>query len=414
MGRREVVQPVILVCDDDPRRANRWAARIEPMPEADRYTITTLSGPDLARAIDALSVRCVTARDSNESPEHVDAANGFDEAAIVLADYDLTPDPHTLDKIRQEQGETAVDLVVDHLRGRSGERLVYLARCYSTAGFLVVVNQKFQESTFDVTLQRFANSYADLNLSQADLSNPALWVGRSDKDGEYHPWAWPSLAFADGTWQGRLDFIDDLEAPVMERLGLGAERFSAKQLDLLGELSDEGGDPSSVTFDQLVDSTAGLSPRDRQPNSSMRRAIAASVVGRWLEQVVLPGQNVLVDLPHLASRYPAVLGEAPERWVGAADKQLPTAALPEALSGICSPATSLLGRPVWAASQAREAAQAIKNNVEWPDLVFCEDTSRFVATESAKEVETDVPGPHTRRFIEHVSGVRYDPSRRVL
>ena len=35
--------------------------------------------------------------------------------------------------------------------------------------------------------------------------------------------------------------------------------------------------------------------------------VAAARLGKWLERLVLPGQNVLVDAPHLVSRFPSLV-----------------------------------------------------------------------------------------------------------
>ncbi|MET9269372.1 hypothetical protein [Kribbella sp. NPDC003557] len=424
-------QPIILICDDNPERAKRWTDAVTSMPGTDRFDVKTLSGQELADAVEGLNRRREALRpdEDGNGPDAAEArrilagisdAAVFDTAAIALIDYDLTPDSITLGKLEEKTAEH----VLDRLRNRSGESIAYLARCYSDAGFLVVINQRFKEATFDITMQRFSDSYADLNISQADLRSKALWSGVSDIPGEFHPWSWPVLCKADLLWRARLA-ATELSAPVLESLNLNGERFSARQLDLLGEVLDVE-DVKEVTFDHLVDTSLGLTVKDGQPDPECRRAIAASVASRWLEQTVLPGQNALADLAHLVIRHPQLGGSAAraaEEWNRFATKQSraeivanggAAAEAVELLQSIEPAAEQYLSRPAWSATKVRGLAAGLPEPDEWPDLAFCEDTSRFIPLDSAQEVETDVPGPYARRFVEAVEGVRYDPLRRML
>lgn len=401
-------KPIILICDDDPKRVTNWVSTVEGMPEIERFDVRAVSGGELADEIEILNIRREEARKGRAEEEINGAISIFDEAKLVLIDYDLTPGTATLDNSESRS-------VLEKLRNRSGESVAYLARCYSMVGFLVVVNQRFQRSAFDVTMQRFADSYADLNISHDDLGNQALWTGLNADGDHFHPWSWPVLSEADQLWSKRLA-ATDLEATVLDKLGLDEKSFAAKQLDLLGELDREGLQPAEVTFGKLVKSSLGLDAKDEQPSQEHRRAIAASVVSRWLEQFVLPGQNVIADLPHLVARFPQILDDPadPEAWARTATKIADIGDLPPTLQAGKRAAEAFLSRPAWSVSNVRAEASHLKVPDDWPTLVFCEDTSRFVPLSEAQEVETDVPGPHTRKFIEHVQDVRYDPLWRVL
>ncbi len=72
----------------------------------------------------------------------------------------------------------------------TGHRLAYLARCYSNAKYIVVLNQ-FGENRFDLTLRGHPHTHADLHIGLKQLTNPGLW-GESDWP-EFRPWVWPVL-----------------------------------------------------------------------------------------------------------------------------------------------------------------------------------------------------------------------------
>lgn len=407
----------MLICDDDPERAERWARTIRAMPGVSRFSVQPLTGGGLARAVESLNRRRQDARSAEGQVARDDDATVFDEAAIAVIDYDLTPNESTLKNT--EGSDDSAEAVRQYLRGRVGESIAYQARCFTSVGFLVVVNQRFQEQTFDVTMQRFSDSSADLNVTQADLANPALWSGRTASN-QFHPWSWPILSEADHLWERRAA-ATSLDDPVLRSLGLedDIESFSPRQLDLLAELTTkaEDQDLKAVTFNDVVSSALGLDVRDVQTDTRQRQYIAASVVSRWLEQIVLPSQNVVTDLPHIVARFPAILEDGPAAdvmtWATLALKG-ESQSIPPFLRELTQVCEGYSSKPVWSARTVRGAVGRKAFPEDLPELVFCEDTSRFVQIEDSREVETDVAGPHNRRFIEQVPNVRYDPLRRVL
>jgi hypothetical protein len=392
--------PIVLVCDDDIRRVHQWVATLRATAGTDRFDVRALTGLDLADAFQALNARAESARNGADSATD-DAAGVFDDAAILLFDYDLTPDAQSL----ADLGEQRVEFH-DKLRGRTGEKLAYLARGYSSAGFIVVINQHYRDTTFDITMQRFLHSKADLNITHGDLGNEALWTGISRAENTFSPWAWPVLGKADILWSERLRVID-VEAPLFETLALDPSNFTSRQLDLLG-----AADPDTAVFGDLARSTLGFDPKDKASKSVGVKAMVASVLGRWLSRTVWQAQNVVADLPHLVSRFPSLMSA--ESWSRAATKDLSENDVPESLRGHEHWISTLLGRRVWILADVREMAAALPSPDSWPDLVFCEDTSQFVELERAREVETDLPGSYARRFIGNVPGVKYEPFVRLL
>lgn len=398
----------IVICDDDARRAEAWASEVREIDGVrDLVNIQALPTEVFAAALAALSTRRESARSESPVSTTDEAASVFDNADVLVVDFDLTPDSQ---RLRETLEADAAERAKEALRGRSGEHVAYLARCYSSAGFIVLVNKEYQTQTFDLTMQRFAGSYADLNVTHGDLVSPELWLG-SGGDETFRPWSWPRLLDAAALYRSRIVAVGDGSAPVLEALGIsGADRMvmTSRQLDALGD------EPDSTTFDDLVENVeVGLQSKDVQPDERQRRRIAAAAVGRWLEAVVLPAQNVIIDAPHLAQRYPQVLGSRAgdiEAW----QELTAHTARPNGLEAVAVACDGWLSRTAWSASAAREAVAELEVPIESADVVFCEDISRFVSLDDAVEFESDVPGPYDQRFVRRVKGVDYHPRVRML
>ena len=407
-------QDVIVVCDDDAERVGLWAEMIRKVGQpVSEFAVEALEPHVFANAFRGLLQRKAAARmgkgEEAGEAEIGKALQKIDEAAIVVVDYDLTPDAdRTPDPV--EDGSA-----ISELTGKSGEEFAYLARCFSAAAGIVVVNQKVQSRVFDLTLQQFADSFANVNITSRFLESEALWTGR---DGEYRPWSWPRLHDLPATVRRTWGLVADLDQPVLGALGLDDEKhlyaFTQPQLDLFGD------EPRQATFRTLaMESEYGLDAKDRSAHvddDGLRR-IAAAAVSRWLEWRVVPGQNVLVDAPHAVQRYPGLLiGDPsdPEAWNATADLSRGNGviAASEVADAVVN-ASMWTSRPVWSLPRIAERAsqfRAVTGNVS---LAFCEDTSRFVDLEAATEIEIAVATPYFQRFIEGVDGVDYSPRRRI-
>ena len=74
------------------------------------------------------------------------------------------------------------------------------------------------------------------------------------------------------------------------------------------EFLGQGDKPEATTFREFVtDSGNGLQGKDKPINDEAVARIVASRIAKWLEHIVLPGQDILVDAPHLVSRYSSLL-----------------------------------------------------------------------------------------------------------
>jgi hypothetical protein len=230
--------------------------------------------------------RRATRAHNNEAGED---DNAFDLADILIVDYDLT----SSDENQSGPAET-------------GERVAYLARCYSRCATIVALNQFTVTATFDLNLIGHISSYADVNISGDQIANPALW-GR-ERQG-YAPWSWPDLSSSPTLQRSR-------EAIIAGRFGeaalavLGLEDSSLSNALTRNQLAWLSPDtsPSKATVEDVIrKGRIGLRPSDEPWGTEGLARVAAARLAKWLERLVLPGQNVLVDAPHLVSRFPSLL-----------------------------------------------------------------------------------------------------------
>lgn len=394
----------IVICDDDDDRAEDWAVRVrDQVPHAN---VQSLGAVSFAGAVRDLKQRMSAAKAGEPSPDD-DSAVVIDRADVLVLDSDLTPDRDA------HIGDDPDDLVGTHLASELGAEVAYLARAYSSAGAIVVVNEGAKQSTFDLTLVKRSDGIADVYVTDDELDNPGLWD--PSKASGYRPWSWPALASLPANIEAAIARckLTDL---VTEAVGLGD--FSAElligQIERLGQ--EDAAAVVAMTFEDVAQSAGfglGLRPKE-QPPDSHRLRVAVCGLRRWLDRVVVPEQNILIDLPHLLQRNPWLV--VPDRtdisaWdtlvAGWAPADPPVA--PTAFNHLAS---HLLGRAVWNARDvpARPAGQRI----EPTDPVFCEDTSTFRPLEASSGFLSDLQGSHARRFISRVPDVTYSPAARLM
>jgi hypothetical protein len=192
----------------------------------------------------------------------------------------------------------------------TGETVAYLARCYSTCGVIVGLNQYWRQPTFDLTLRQQLDSFADLNISANDLNNPGLWQEAPLKG--YRPWSWPVIVNLVSLMRRRVVDVEktEIDTHVVDFLGFPrsvVERLPASSLEMLGSSSKRA--EAATLKDVLKSPILGLrgreaSERRRLPSQDAR--IIAARLTTWLNAILAP-QDVLVDGPHLAERCPSVV-----------------------------------------------------------------------------------------------------------
>jgi hypothetical protein len=316
----------------------------------------------------------------------------FDDARIVVIDYDLAP---------LFQSEALM----------TGEILASLVRQFSWAGPIISVN-RFGKQKFMLTLFGESRGWADLNVSHEDLGNSGLW---SHTWKRYRPWSWPVLSELPTLFDQRVAHCrKNPKQKIVEALRIPkavARVFPRRAADALGDLG-------SVTFADLV--------HDRQPPKSPRlppelsARVAASETGKWLEQTVLPGQDILIDPPHLAMLFPSLLtiGDESAALDRLANLHPGTrlAVKGKLLTSASFNSTFRLTRAAWwtelvlSSSSIPEVADPTKR--QSLKRVFAEDTSRFHPRKDCIQYSSEGLFP-TRWLRRPDNSIPYEPAGRL-
>jgi hypothetical protein len=397
----------VLICDDELPRLEEWADAVTAlqMPDA---TVDALETGVLASSIEALEDRRLQAR---RQPMEVDPAadTPFDSADVVIIDQDLL-------RLGQDDGQRFAGTP-------SGDDLAYLVRCYSSAGVIVLMNRG-SENGFDLRLVPDLNVFADLEIGSQQLGLRGLWTEWTEP--QFRPWAWPLLIQMVADQAERLQQVD-LAAPVLETLGLSPEMIGREQLEFFGVEAEA----FDVTFgDAARSGPSGLRRKDQPMNEDALRRIAAARVHRWLDTSLVAGQDVLVDAPHLVSRFPSVLaGDAADiaAWNRAAHLPEVADTITNAVAQAEYPHRTWTSRRLWywnAVSRNEEIAEVRE---PWAvaqsgQFAFCEDVSAFLEQSQVRPFVAAVSSPFVRRFVVNravgspysdvVGGIEYAPGDR--
>jgi hypothetical protein len=406
----------VLICDDEGARASSLRQKLRTrLTSISDVEVTAMSPIEFIEAIAGLEERQRNARDvkikgsGGKVPDEAAQAadHPFDSVDVLFVDYDL---------VRLATIDSSGP------RAESGERVCYLARCFSRCGAIVAYNQFSYGQSFDLTLRGHLRSFADLNISMESASSAGLW---GDSHRGFRPWYWPILISTFKELNHRTEFLaDHLHDSILATLGLDDDQiykiFSREQLGFLTSTKD----PKTASFDDFVtNSSNGLRPRDVlwEPQAAAR--IAAARIHKWLERAVLPQQNILVDAPHLISRFPSLMGtsRSQARWNATCQLTVPVSALgldSQKLEAGFFGAEAWLSRPtwLWPVVSLNEHIAEVKDpwSARDPRLVFCEDISRFRPRSEAKEFIAEVTPEFSRRYVHVVEGVSYQPAVRML
>ena len=385
----------ILVVDDHDSVAKVMRAKVESAVSGPARVIA-LYGDDLKNAIRELRKRERNwAANGGWSPRRYDAR--FDTADILVLDYRLA------DLYGQDGYMT-------------GEDLAALARRYSRAGPIVSVN-RFGDRSFDLRLRPGSETWAEISLAHDDLQNPRLWS--AEADGVYRPWGWPSLGHLPELFNRRVDHaLKHFDSPVAESLGI-----SKTEMDLMPRKVSEalGDNPFHITFEQVALQRAFRSLGVSRPSRPQVARVAAAEVGKWLSDHVLPGQEILIDAPHLAARYPSlVTGPRTQARLGQLARLSAEADLPLEATSIRN-ARFLprfwLDRPAWWTERVLENRQLAENSKPWDKMPlkyrFAEDTSAFHQPSECRPFQA--VGMFGERYVRIPNpGIEYQPANRLI
>ena len=310
-----------------------------------------------------------------------------DEMDVVVVDYDL--------------------LEYSTTNNATGSSLAYLLRCFTTCGFVVVLNAQKPNNIFDLSLRSPSEDFADLHIDGQQLRNTGLW--RAEFNG-YRPWHWPVIPTATGNFHRCVEDVENnLDEPVFAFFGLD------RVIDALPWRAHEfltvsGRPAENVTFQDFIESPrAGNDAKDKLiPEQTWR--VAAARIGALLNSVILPDQNALVDAPHLVSRFPSLLKHGSESfvsWNRLCDfkESDVVGILDDRLVQYQFQQPHWLWRPAWYWSEIRrdETIEEVRDpwrageaRAEW---VFCENVSRFLPIEYAQRFSALVSPPFIERFL---------------
>ena len=390
----------ILICDDTPEIETAFKNALKRIKELKNYFEEPLlvCNDDLAKAIDALEIRLKDAKDGKIKDYPIeDAAKIFDDAAVLAIDYSL----------------------FDLDASITGERIAYLARCYSKCGIIIAMNQypPYVEEYFDLTLRGHLESYADLNIPSGSLNNPGLWL---EPWNGFRPWSWPLIPNSIEKLDRRINELKGhLDKKCLEFLGFTGVKALTLPRSITEFLSRDR--PEDTTFREFVNSAGsghGLRGRKEQPiNDDAITRIAAARISCWLEYDILPSQDILVDAPHLISRFPTLLNK--KEYNAKILDTICSFSEPNVLglNPIIEPfrfsRKDWVSRPAWFWKDLRdnENIDEVKNpfKIRRLDQVFCEDISKFQSKDDTREFVADLNSPYVRRYVKQIDKIHYTP-----
>ena len=410
----------ILIYDDDPERARDFEGKLEKgLNEAKKgedFNVKSLDKNKFQNAIKALEQRRIDFREPKEidfKRSSNDGTRKIDNASIFIIDYDL---------LRSQEEDEGEEKRKEFFTGSlTGEIVAYLVRCFSKCKLIVGLNQ-YGNNPFDLTLRGDLDSFADLNLGDQQLDNPNLWKSNwENSEQEFRPWSWPNLCNLLRDFDDRVkDVQGNLGESISEFLGFGEELFELLPREIVQFMwKDKGKEHFQTTFREFITKSGnGLKSKDTENlddniNKHVLARVGAARISKWLEQLVLPEQDILVDAPHLVSRYPSLITgnkEKIETWnktarlAGHEDLGLDTSLIECYRFGRPNKA-HWISRPVWFWDKLRECENIKEVTEPWltapPDWVFCENASRFYNYEECREFLADTTSPFTQRFVKY-------------
>ena len=392
----------ILIYDDEGQSATRLKEDLEKLPIVTKdFNIETLGNTDFEESMNGLQERQKVLRKPGKWKSRQIV---LDDADIFIVDYDLVES--------------------DAARSLTGERVAYLARCFSKCKLIVGVNQ-YGENPFDLTLKGTSEtftelaSFADLNVGRRQLDNPNLWGGTGE---EFRAWYWPNLPNYLLHFEKKVEEVgENLDFPICDVLEFDSELFNLLPRSIsqfIGKF--ERRELAETTFRQFaMKSGNGLDAKDAvHANDEILARVGSARISKWLEWLVLPEQDILVDAPHLISRYPSLMtgdNTEIETWNRTAHltsyKKLGLQT--DSIAKFRFKKDYWLSRSVWFWDELRECEEILEVNEPWKttreNFVFCEDASRFYEEEVCREFVADTESPFARRFVKEFENVDYKP-----
>ena len=401
----------VLVCDDVSRRGNEAVRGIQRVV-GDTVNVHTLFGEKLGKEIAGFYEHTVNPiMKSGKGSKSL-----FDEYDIVFLDSNLSE---------------------VHLAGfrLTAAAIVGYIRAFSSAKYIVTIN-RFPLRDFDLSLlSPSGGTLADLAINTKHLSSRWLWFREREMDHDFCPWYWPTLSEAPKRRARQLTDLKNLNSRVLEFFSFPKEAVGGLTNAACAQLDPITRNTGVVTFlDFYEKACSSLVPGEKQQlsnvgNLSAVRRIVSAELEAWLYRHVLAPQAILVDVPHLLSRIPVVLGRKAavmEAWNGA----MMIGRSPYGMSG--SYYTEFLKErlftlahwfavPVFWWGPVRndrelDAKLMAMDSGRLTDFRFCEDISQFLDgdLEGSRSFNADFQSTFNRRHVRRLRGVRYGPVENLL
>jgi hypothetical protein len=386
----------ILIFDDEESNREKYVKELNKTVDlSKKFQIESIQKEDFLREWNILVSRY---RNLRETKKKKDETSVLDDTSVFIIDYDLI-------KASDSSGYL------------TGENVSYLVRNFSKCLFIIGFTQ-FGTNYFDLTLKKQSTSHADLRLGSDQLTNPGLW---SKERTEFLPWCWPNIPkYLDNLPKKLEDIENNMDESICDYFGMTK--------DVIGNLPRSvsefiGKNPQETTFKQFLrESDNALSRVDRKfvdkLDSDVKKLLISSRISKWLEQMVLPGQNTLIDAPHLVQKYPSLLkGEItdPKSWNATATfEKVGSIGLEyKIIEDYRFKKEHWLSHPAWFLNQVNNC-QKIKEVLDpWTktstDFVFCEDSSSFYKKTDCKEFLAELDSPYIRRYVRKFKGIEYTP-----
>jgi hypothetical protein len=330
----------------------------------------------------------------------------------------------------------------------TGEGVAGYLRAFTDTPYVVSVN-KNPDLDFDLQgLVGDASTRADLAINTSHLENRALWTGSVEdaRDG-FRPWYWPALDSEPVRRRRQIRFVQSrLKKPILSTLDFDRRAILALSRTAKGVLSPEGRQPGSngesdlitrCTFEDFFRSSSRSVPAEDDrvclleiKNRLAISRVVASDLDMWFRRDVVAPQDVIVDVSHLLSRMPFLLGHRAsgvKAWNNAIQKARPPFGLDKSIyKRYLSKARCRLDLWIrspsfwWTTLKDSEKLNQSFFRAEkekWADCVFCEDISAFVTRGSGvsapQEFVADFESPWDRRYVRRLTGKRYVPRSRM-
>lgn len=384
----------ILIVDDEPDRSLGWAQDIRGLlgttiPTVEALEVEALDIGAARRLLEAVDNRRRNARERNLDPLDRNIQCDLDDVDILIVDYDLQ------ELLQVGQWST-------------GLQVATLVRAFSRVKLVVLVNQ-FGSNTFDLTLTKASQSHSDFDVGSDQLLNPTLWSRSCISD--YAPWAWnDGLLHAPARMEKTMEWVmKHLDKSILETLGFTTGPQNTGAETYLGqELWQECMDDPKYSYRDLVRESEFLTPKDRAAlvgsDESCAR-VAAALISHWLERWVIPSNETLIDLPHLASSYPWLLTNNMDLLSWQATTYLDnglSAFIPTVAKHEFKPGFPLARPVIWKHKILQDVELGEPTGFTYdsfPDVVFCEDTAQFHNFADTRPFSCRLPGSDTQRFV---------------